>query len=156
VRLSGDAALPWKNPAPGTDAMKLPRVITEIQIRFSDIDVLGHVSNCVYMQYLELARVEFLEEVERLSPAGPQRPATVVVNCNIDMMREIRFHDRVRVETFCSRIGKTSFTLQQDIFANDIHTSSARFVCVGFDRKTRSSVALPAHWEPSEGAAAPE
>lgn len=130
--------------------MKLPRVTTDIQIRFSDIDVLGHVSNCVYMQYFELARVEFLGTVDKMSPYGSARMAIVVVNCNIDMMREVLFNDKVRVETWCSRIGKTSFTVQQELFANDVCTSRARFVCVGFDRNARKSMALPDEWEPSD------
>jgi len=40
-------------------SMKLPIVKTSIQVRYSDLDPLGHVSNNIYSQYLELARIEW-------------------------------------------------------------------------------------------------
>ena len=36
---------------------------TRIQIRFKDIDKLGHVNNANHITYLELARVNYLNDV---------------------------------------------------------------------------------------------
>ena len=34
-----------------------------IQVRFSDIDAMGHVNNAVYLSYFELARVYYFEKI---------------------------------------------------------------------------------------------
>ena len=35
----------------------------EIQVRYSDMDMLGHANNAVYLTYLELARLGYFKEV---------------------------------------------------------------------------------------------
>ena len=35
------------------NSMQLPKTRTDIQVRFSDLDFLGHVSNSVYAQYFD-------------------------------------------------------------------------------------------------------
>ena len=36
---------------------------TEIQVRFADIDVLGHVNNAIYLSYFEMTRVHYFNEL---------------------------------------------------------------------------------------------
>ena len=36
---------------------------TDIQVRFRDIDAMGHVNNAVYATYVEQARTEYFEEI---------------------------------------------------------------------------------------------
>jgi len=35
----------------------------EIQIRFADIDIMGHVNNAVYLSYFEYTRVYYFEKL---------------------------------------------------------------------------------------------
>ena len=35
----------------------------KIQVRFSDLDVLGHVNNTIYLSYFEMARVHYFKEL---------------------------------------------------------------------------------------------
>lgn len=132
--------------------MKLPFVTTDIQIRFSDLDPLGHVSNSMYMQYFDLGRVAFFSEIYRLDP---QCPANVVVNVNLTMKREIRLEDTVHVDTWCSRIGTRSMTVRQVIYANDLLATDGTLILVGFNAETRSSIALPDYWEVTDPALVP-
>ena len=40
---------------------------TDLQIRFSDVDVLGHVNNTVYLSYYDTGKAWFFSEIhERL------------------------------------------------------------------------------------------
>lgn len=121
----------------------LPTVKTPIQIRFSDLDVLGHVSNHVYGQYLELARVMWFREIPGESPS------CVVANINIDYLGEIRMGDDVYVVTRCMEVGNKSIRLQQEIFANGSCVNRATVVQVGFDQDTKQSAPLLQGWKPS-------
>jgi acyl-CoA thioester hydrolase len=46
--------------------MQLQHSRTDIQVRFSDLDLLGHVSNSYYAQYFDLARVTFFRQIAKL------------------------------------------------------------------------------------------
>ena len=37
---------------------------TQVQLRFNDIDALGHVNNSVYFQFFDLAKTEYFAGLE--------------------------------------------------------------------------------------------
>ena len=125
--------------------MKLPHVKTNIQIRFTDIDLLGHVSNSVYLQYFDIGRIHFFEDMQK---AG-ERQQTVVASIHMDMIKEIRYKDEVYIETWCSKKGNKSMTIEQKIFSNYILAAKGTTILVGFDLESRQSKKLPEHWKPS-------
>jgi len=116
--------------------MKLPTGRTEIQVRYADIDSLGHVSNTAYPVYLELGRVRwYLQIPDKLVPS-------VVVNLNINFLGEIKLEDRVHVITRCTKVGNKSVQLAQEIYANERCVTTAVTTLVGFDLVARVSVPL--------------
>jgi acyl-CoA thioester hydrolase len=123
--------------------MNLPTLKIDIQIRYADIDTLGHVSNTVYAVYLELGRAQWF-----LSLPGKPVPS-VVVNLNINYLGEIKFEDKVHVITRCIKVGNKSIQLAQDILANERCVTTAVTTLVGFDPVARKAVPLLAGWEPS-------
>jgi acyl-CoA thioester hydrolase len=123
--------------------MNLHTTKTGIQIRYADIDTLGHVSNTVYAVYLELGRARwFLQIPGKLIPS-------VVVNLNIDYLGEIRFEDTVNVLTRCAKVGNKSIQLAQEIYASERRVTTAVTTLVGFDPVARKTVPLLPGWEPS-------
>lgn len=84
-----------------------------IEIRWRDMDALGHVTNSVYLTYLEEARDEWLEKVFG-------RPESildfVIVHASIDFRSELYLEDDV-VITRCSlrEIGRSSIRVAQEI-----------------------------------------
>lgn len=63
-------------------------VVTDIQTRFCDFDVLGHLNNAVYSTYIELARVHLFQDVLGMDLT---QTAGVVANFNIDFRRPVKF-----------------------------------------------------------------
>lgn len=126
--------------------MKLPVVKTDIQVRFSDLDILGHVSNSVYAQYFDMGRIDWYNIIAENENPG----RSVVVSIKMDIFDEIQLKDKVYIKTWCSEIGTKSFTLSQDIFSNGRCVTSASVTSVCVDRKTKKSIPLPKHWEVSD------
>ncbi|CAA0089220.1 Uncharacterised protein [Zhongshania aliphaticivorans] len=125
--------------------MRLPHARVEIQVRFSDLDILGHVSNSYYAQYFDLARVTFFRKVKQAG--GELETQTVVASVKMDMLREIRFDHKVVVDTWCSKKGTKSMVIEHIIYANGEIATTCQAVLVGFDLETRSSTALPVEWD---------
>lgn len=96
---------------------------TDIQVRFSDTDALGHVNNVAYAVYLETARVAALSGL-----SNP--PSLVVAHLEIDYRREIRLGQRVTVELLVTHIGRSSWTYHYRVLADGALAAEANTVQV--------------------------
>lgn len=118
-----------------------------IQSRFSDFDMLGHLNNASYLQYMDLAKVRYFEAVTggKLSMEGI---ATVIVNINISFFSPTRFGEDVSVVTACVKISRRSFVLEQRVvnLATGDVKCVATVVMAGFDPKTSQGCELDAKW----------
>src|SRR5690349_17662339 len=100
---------------------------TDIQLRFADTDALGHVNNASFATFVEIARLEFLQRF------GTSVRSLILASLHLDFRRQINLGDTVHVETWVEKIGTTSFTLGQTIFANGERAADVTSVGVYFD-----------------------
>jgi acyl-CoA thioester hydrolase len=127
--------------------MKLPVVNSKVQVRYSDTDAMGHISNESYITYMQVGRLDFYNEITRLTGYDD---ASVVANINIDFLNECFYGDDIQVVTWCSRVGAKSLTICSEILANGKLVAKGCAVNVGFDKVTRKSAPLPADWQASD------
>jgi acyl-CoA thioester hydrolase len=100
---------------------------TDIQVRFNDTDALGHLNNTSFALYAEQARVEFFRSL------GMGRITLILAHISLDFRKQVKFGDKVYVETRVEKIGNTSVTLSQTIFSNGDLATEVRSVVVLFD-----------------------
>ena len=114
-----------------------------VQLRFNDIDILGHVNNIVYFSLYDLAKARFLETM-RKGHIDFRKVECVIANINCSYIKQIRFGEEIEVLTRCIRLGERSFTLQQCLV--EIPTREIRSVCetvmVCFDPETGKSAPM--------------
>lgn len=118
---------------------------TPIQIRFSDIDGYLHVNNGIYFSYFEHARAVFLHQV---CDWNVMTIGTVVGRIEIDYSRPIHLEDIVEALVKCSRIGNSSFDLEQYLIGTDSKGEPRVFakckcIMVSVDMKTMRPVPVP-------------
>jgi len=109
-----------------------------IEIRWRDLDALGHVNNAVYATYLEEARDAWF--VHALGPGGSFLDY-VLARVAIDFRRELRQEDdAVLVRTRLVRIGTSSLAFREEIasLAGWV-AAEAEAVVVARDRATGRS-----------------
>lgn len=118
---------------------------TEEILRFSDLDVVGHVNNNAVGTFLENGRVRlFLDSGEDMAAAARGRGFTWVVRrLEIDFAREIRFPGRVRTGTRVVRLGNTSCTIRQGVFVEGACCVTAMSIGVCFDPAERKAIPIP-------------
>ena len=89
-------------------------VVTDIQTRFCDFDVLGHLNNAIFSTYIEIARVHFFQDILEMDLT---QTTGVVANYNIDYKRPVKFGTPLvvlsRAETVDGRTVNMTF-----LFAN--------------------------------------
>lgn len=106
----------------------------DCRVRFSDVDVYGHVNNVKYFEYYQEARLGFLSSLG----GGEGDFALVVARVAVDYRRPILFRtEPYAVDTWVVRVGRSSFTLGSEIRDGSEVLSRAETVLVTFDIETR-------------------
>lgn len=84
---------------------------TDVEVRFHDLDALGHVNNARYLNFLEQARLRYAQDI--LGWDGTLATLSLIIaNVTIDYKLPIHLGDMVEVWTRVSRLGNKSFDLE--------------------------------------------
>ena len=87
--------------------------VYDAHVRFSDVDVYGHVNNVKYFEYYQEARIAFIAS---LADGDVDSIRQVVARIDVDYRRPILFRpEPYAVETWVTRIGTTSYDLSSRI-----------------------------------------
>ncbi len=109
-------------------------------VRYGDLDPNKHVNNAVYATYFETCRVTLLRSGDRgLMPRGL---SWMLVHLAIDFRAEMHWPGSFDLGLGVTRLGRTSSTFEQVVFANGVCTASAEAVTVLVDVKTRKPAPL--------------
>lgn len=126
---------------------KLPKHSVEVQIRFNDIDGLGHVNNSVFAQYFDMGRQSYFETLNE-GPIKWKEAGLIIASTHTEFLFPIFLRDEICVGTSVLKIGNKSLQMTQVIY--DKHTLALKARCesimVGFDSKTNSSIIIPDYW----------
>ncbi len=122
------------------------KCVTEIEIRFSDLDAMGHVNNATYLSYLEEARIDYFENA-----LGPRENnldfGAVVAGIDISYLRPLELGDKVKIFSKMFEIGRKSFDLRHVIQGEregKIFTAAlAATKLVAYDYKKKESLEIP-------------
>lgn len=118
-----------------------------LQMRFNDIDMLGHLNNSVYLTMMDLAKARYFEAVNG-GEVDIREIGIVVVNLNANFCSPTFFDEEIEVETAAVYIGEKSLMLEQRIYAVRDHQvkCTCRTIMSGFDIRTNTSIPIAAEW----------
>lgn len=123
------------------------RHVCPLQLRFSDVDVLGHVNNTVYLSFYDTGKAHYFSAV-RGERMDWEHVDTVIANVNCAYINPIFFGDEIAVATRCESIGEKSFHLLQMLFEQ--RTGQIKSVCqtvmVSYDAVEKKSTPLSEEW----------
>ncbi len=117
---------------------------TSIEMRFADLDMMGHVNNAVYFTYMEIARAKYWKQALNWDW---KTTGIIIGQASIDYIVPILLNDKVNMYVRTSRIGKTSFDLEylivKDVNGKEITCSKGKTVCVAFDYSSKKPTPIP-------------
>ena len=114
----------------------------KLQRRFSDLDLLGHVNNVVYGDYLQEARVMMLAELGEASFANFSQ---VLARQEIDYRKPLAYRvEPITIDLWITGIGNTSYSFGAQVRDDDDSVAAdAAGVMVCFDTSTGRSRPIP-------------
>lgn len=118
-----------------------------MSVRWGDEDSFGHVSNAVFLRYLEEVRAQWMESVPshwRGEEAGP-----VVANININYRVPLHWPAEFEVTLMPRSPGRSSIKLEHEVRGNGANGDATVFAdatctLVWIDKKSGEPVPLPA------------
>lgn len=123
---------------------------TPVQLRFKDIDALGHVNNANHLSFFELARIHYFDEIIG-GKIDWQKTGMILARVTIDYKQPIYLEDKIFVYTFLAKTGNTSFELGYEIVKTEndqnetiLATGTSVIVCFNYEEK--KPVPVPAEW----------
>jgi len=117
---------------------------TTIEMRFADLDMLGHVNNAVYFTYMEVGRTKYWNHAINWDW---HKTGVIIGQASIDYLAPLFLGDKITMYVRTSRIGTTSFDLEylivKDVNGKEVTCSKGKTVCVAFDYSSKKPVPIP-------------
>ena len=121
---------------------------TTVQMRFNDIDILGHLNNSVYFSLFDLGKVEYFNTV-RGNKNHWAKIDIVIANVNCDFIAPVYFTEPIAVKTQVASMHDKSFKMLQAVVNEK--TGELKCLCssvmVGFDAVKGVSAPLSQEWK---------
>ena len=118
---------------------------TTVEIRFADIDAMGHVNNAVYFSYFEQARMAYFKE--RVARIWDWNEDGVIVARNeIDYVFPVFLNDRMIIRLWVEHVGSKSFTVCYRVVVGERLCATGKSVLVCFNHKNKATQVLPEAW----------
>jgi len=117
---------------------------TTVQLRWGDMDMMGHINNTLYFRYMEIARLEWIFSTGASTDLDGDGP--VIVNAFCNFLRQLEYPGDVRVTVYVAEPGRSSFDSYHTIERTDepgvlYAEGGARIVWTDF--KQRKSAPIP-------------
>jgi len=114
---------------------------TDITIRFSDQDDLGHINNCSYVAYVETGRVEFLGGLLE----ADKHPGInfILAHIAVDYIQESHYPGVMEVGSRILKLGNKSMTTGYGLFKDSACVATAKCVNIYFEEANRQTIVIP-------------
>ncbi len=91
--------------------------VTNLRVRFQEVDMLGVCNNAVYVSYFEQSRLEYIKEADMVPPGGLFSDGFnfFMVRNEINYRTHARYDDELNVYTRISYIGNSSYGFEHVI-----------------------------------------
>lgn len=117
----------------------------DLQLRFNDVDMMGHVNNAVIMEFFDLGKSCYFADAG--IPVTPDEGdfCVMVVHVEVDFHSQIRWHDKIAVTSCVTNWGNKSLRVKQQIINTDDGTpyATCSTVMAGYSRSAAKSATIP-------------
>ena len=122
--------------------------VHEVEVRFRDVDGMGHVNNSVFATYFETARIRYMTELGELvgkTAATPSGLSFILLDLYCRFVDQVSYGEWMLVHLRVSKIGGKSFTIEYLITSRDDGRTVAygQTTQVGFDYATGKTIVMP-------------
>lgn len=113
------------------------------EVRFSDLDVNGHLNNVAFLEFLESARVAYIGLIYPQGDPWRTNFAILIAELKISYRSPGHFGERIDTTLRPDAIGRTSFRTDFEMHVGERLIADGYSVQVIYDREERRPMPLP-------------
>ena len=114
----------------------------KLQVRWGDLDALGHVNNSRYFTYSEQARIDWFEDEGYFNEKfGEQGPVIVATDCTF--LKPIETPGELDVKLFLGKLGRSSFVVEHKMYRGEVLYAEGSATIVWVDYKSNKAIRFP-------------
>lgn len=130
--------------------MSSKRFTHQQEVRFADIDVMGHVNNAIYLNYFEQARMYWFKNT--IGDNWDWHSNGIILAHNeVNYRLPIYLHDKIFIDVWCTNVGTKSVEMNYEIYVlkeeKKIIKSDGMSVFVCFDFTKKQTIPVPEEWK---------
>jgi len=117
----------------------------DIEVRFRDLDAMGHVNNSVFFTYFEHGRMLFSRQIFKMYE--PVEFTFIMAHISCNFLKPVQLSDSVILQMWVKNIGTKSFDYGYklvDRSNESVVYASGESVQVCYDYKAAKSITVPA------------
>ncbi len=114
----------------------------KIQVRFADIDIMGHVNNAVYFSYFEITRMHYFKHMLNREWDW-NKDGIILLKNEIEYQRPVLLTDSPQIRMRVDHIGNKSFTLSYSLTVDGNICCTGKSILVGYDNTNQKSISIP-------------
>lgn len=113
-----------------------------IQVRWGDMDALGHVNNARFFTYSESARLAYRDA---LFPETPDGQGLILARTSCDFIEQLHYPGDLDAACRVAKLGNTSLVFEVALFArdSDVLVALTEAITVWFDYSRQTSAPVP-------------
>ncbi len=119
-------------------------VSIEKQVRWGEMDALGHVNNTEYFRYFEDARIVYFERLGYKNVTIAEKIGPILARIECNFKRPLVYPDTITVGAWVSKIGNTSLQLDYEIYSHQqqavVATGSSVVVMLDYSKGEKISI----------------
>ncbi len=115
-----------------------------IQIRFRDLDAMGHVNNAVYFSFFEIGRLRFFVDILKVN--SPEDFSFILAKAEANFLKPIELdNDGIILQMWAGDFGNKSFKFFYEIISKNgnVKFAEGSSVQVFYDYKKKTVIHVP-------------
>jgi len=121
----------------------------QIQIRYKDVDIQGHVNNANHITYFETARVNYFNDI--LKRNDWNKTGMILAKTEIEYSEPVFMDDEVYCYTKITSFGIKSFEISnlitKKVGKEEMVCAHGKSVIVCFNYEIKQTVEIPEEWK---------
>lgn len=114
-----------------------------MDVRWGDVDMLGHVNNAKYFTYDESSRIQYFEPFGASDPRMWKDYGLILASIGADFIQQVHYPAQLVVGTRITKIGRSSMTSLSGLFVDKQLMAAVRGVLVWFDYVNQKALPVP-------------
>ena len=114
----------------------------KVQIRFADVDVMGHVNNAIYLNFFENTRMHYFKQMLNKN-WNWNEDGIILLRNEVDYLRPVLMADEPEITMNVEKIGNKSFVLSYELKVNQELYCKGQSILVGYNNNIQASILIP-------------